>query len=101
MCGRYNITTNANALIDAYQVVNALSDVRLPTFNAAPTQRLPIVRDGKLESAHWGLVPFWAKDTKTAFRMINARNETIDEKRSFKGPFEKSRCLVPMTGWYE
>lgn len=103
MCGRYNITTDVQGLIDAYQVISELTDDydRVPTYNAAPTQHLPIVRNGKLEAAHWGLVPFWAKDTKTSFRMINARCETISEKRSFKGPFEKHRCLVPITGWYE
>jgi len=101
MCGRYNITTDVQGLVDAFQVANELLEDNLPTYNAAPTEMLPIVRNGKLQAAHWGLVPFWAKDTKTSFRMINARGETISEKSSFKRPFARHRCLVPATGWYE
>ena len=102
MCGRYNITTDAQALIDVYQISGALiRELDLPTFNAAPTQTLPIVRNGQIEGAHWGLVPFWAKDRKSAFKMINARSETITEKRSYKNAIKKHRCLVPVTGWYE
>jgi putative SOS response-associated peptidase YedK len=30
--------------------------------------------------AKWGLLPHWAKDAKIAFKMINARAETLTEK---------------------
>jgi putative SOS response-associated peptidase YedK len=33
--------------------------------------------------------------------MINAKAETVDTLGSFKGPFEKRRCLVPADGFYE
>ena len=28
----------------------------------------------------WGLIPFWAKDAKAGYKMINARAETIADK---------------------
>ena len=28
----------------------------------------------------WGLIPPWAKDAKIAYKMINARSETADER---------------------
>ncbi len=44
--------------------------------------------------------PVWAKDTKIASNLINARIETILEKRAFKSIHQK-RCLVPYDGFYE
>ena len=55
----------------------------------------------KLRMFKWGLVPSWSKDTKTGYRMINARAETISEKPSFKKPFKSKRCLVIADGFYE
>src|SRR5918993_517823 len=53
-------------------------------------------------TARWGLVPYWSKDEKTAFKCINARAETITTAPAFKGPYTtKRRCLVPACGFYE
>lgn len=49
----------------------------------------------------WGLVPFWAPDPSIGNSMINARAETLMEKRSFKRLVEQRRCLVPADGFYE
>jgi putative SOS response-associated peptidase YedK len=49
----------------------------------------------------WGLIPFWAKDIKIGYKMINARAETIDEKPAYKHPFQKQRCLILADGFYE
>ena len=54
-----------------------------------------------LEPVKWGLVPFWAKDPKIGYRMINTRAETIAEKPSFKAAFKYRRCLIPANGFYE
>ena len=51
--------------------------------------------------ARWGLVPFWAKDESFAYKTINARQETLSQKASFKYAYEQRRCLVPFTGYYE
>lgn len=85
-----------------------------PTFNAAPTQVLPIVRpieEGpgvklpdrrELVMAGWGLIPFWTKDLSAkAYSTINARADSIRSKPTYRQSFEKRRCLVPATGWYE
>lgn len=49
----------------------------------------------------WGLLPYWAKDAKTARRPINARAETATEKPSFKKLLEWRRCLIPADAFYE
>jgi putative SOS response-associated peptidase YedK len=53
----------------------------------------------------WGLIPFWAKDEKTAdeirMKTFNARAETVFEKASFKSPIKNKRCIVIVSGFYE
>lgn len=33
--------------------------------------------------------------------MINARAETVEEKKTFSKAFRETRCVFPMTGFYE
>src|SRR5829696_5052662 len=49
----------------------------------------------------WGLVPWFAKDTKGAARMINAQSETADTKPAFRNAWNKARCLVVADGFHE
>jgi len=49
----------------------------------------------------WGLIPFWAKDIKVGYKMINARVETLLEKNAFKSAVSSRRCIVPADGFYE
>jgi putative SOS response-associated peptidase YedK len=44
----------------------------------------------------WGLLPPWAKDKKMAWKMINARAETVATAPAFKKAFQSRRCLVPV-----
>ena len=78
-----------------------------PRYNIAPTQNIVAIAVN-CESAErftdyfrWGLVPSWAEELSIGNRMINARAETISEKRSFVGPLSKRRCAVIADGYYE
>ena len=50
-----------------------------------------------------GLVPSWwskpLKEMKLA--TFNARVETVAEKPIFRGAFQRTRCLIPASGYYE
>ena len=48
-----------------------------------------------------GADPHWAKDPSIAYKLINARAETIAEKPSFREAFKKRRCLIIADGFYE
>ncbi len=103
MCGRYNLITDAQALVDFFELRNSL--LIEPRYNIAPSQSIPVVRaDGQgreLVFQRWGLVPHWAKESKIGYSMINARAETVAEKPSFRDAFRYRRCLIPATGFYE
>lgn len=109
MCGRYVSSSSPQAIAEHFNAVidPALIETPLtPSWNVAPTNSVYTVvgePDGGAHVGvmHWGLVPHWAKDTKGAGRMINARAETLAEKPSFKGLLTSRRCLVPMDGFYE
>lgn len=77
----------------------------VPNWNVAPTQSswVLIARpEGAIaEEMRWGLVPSWARDTRTAASMINARLETVASKPAFRAGFRSRRCLVPASGYYE
>ncbi len=74
-----------------------------PRYNAAPQQDVPVVRcaNGARELVHlkWGLVPHWNTDP-THEGHVNARSETVAEKKSFRAAFAARRCLVPFSGFY-
>jgi len=103
MCGRYNLVTDGQAFIDAFQVINRL-DWR-PRYNIAPSQPVPAIRreaEGRRAVLlRWGLIPHWAKDEKFGYHTINARAETVDRKPTFRAAFKRRRCLIPATGFYE
>ena len=53
----------------------------------------------------WGLIPFWVKDfagaAKIQNRTLNARDNTLFEKPSFREAAKKRRCLVIIDGFYD
>ncbi|MFW5760863.1 MAG: SOS response-associated peptidase [Cyclobacteriaceae bacterium] len=102
MCGRYTVQIDMVALHERFKV--ALNEMYAKSSNCAPTEELPVITNKQPEELklfRWGLVPFWAKDLKIGFKMINARADTILEKKSFSLPLQKRRCLVLADSFYE
>ena len=108
MCGRSSLTKSEKELEERFRATFYSEDLEkynpLPNYNVAPTHVLPIItnRDrSHFKPLRWGLIPYWAKDIKIGYKMINARIETLTEKAAFKQAAHKRRCLVPMDGFYE
>src|SRR5205823_9183454 len=109
MCGRFTLRTPLAVL--AQQFLFDLGPHKpadfAPRYNVAPTQAVAAVRTSpeseqrELALLHWGLVPSWAKDLKSAAKMINARCETAAEKPAFRTAFSRRRCLILADGFYE
>ncbi|MEM8734426.1 MAG: SOS response-associated peptidase [Planctomycetota bacterium] len=113
MCGRYTLKTPPDQwgqfllpIMEASSSDSWKSGEWKPRYNIAPTQDViavarPAEGAPSMDYFRWGLVPTWAKELSVGNRMINARSETVHEKRSFSGPFQKQRCLVIADGYYE
>lgn len=104
MCGRYTVISPAPALAKRFSVAEKSSPTPAPTYNAAPSQALPIITNaapGQLQLVSWGLVPSWSRDPASGPKPINARAETLAEKPSFRQLLARRRCLVLADSFYE
>ncbi len=106
MCGRYKLVTAPVDLEEYFEAIISNAGTIEPLLNVTPGMFVPVVAIGRdkvpvITTFRWGLVPSWAKDPKTGYKMINARSETITEKPSFAQPFQRRRCIVPSNGFYE
>ena len=103
MCGRFSITGDLDFYADYFGVDEVLTDALEKSWNVAPTDPVYVIADREgvrqLGSMKWGLVPHWAKDTRSIH--INARSETVATTAAFRDSFARKRCLIPADGFYE
>ncbi len=111
MCGRYVRRSDKQKIAEHFRANPNPADFPLPDadYNVAPTTHQSIIRqsresgDRELVLARWGLVPFFTKDLKDVkgLSTINARAETITKAPTWREPFKKRRCIVPVNSFYE
>ncbi|WP_434169428.1 SOS response-associated peptidase [Peribacillus frigoritolerans] len=105
MCGRFTLFTDIEEIKDRFDIQGSFDGEYQFSYNIAPSQSvLSVINDGarnRLGYLRWGLIPFWAKDEKVGYKMINARAETIAEKASFRNAYKKKRCLIIADSFYE
>ncbi len=111
MCGRFAINLSAAELENTFQVAfesETARDQFQANHNIKPSQQVPIIQaetPRHINLAHWGFVgrirnPNSGQIQEKLF--INARGETLDQKRSFKPAWTNAqRCLFLMSHFYE
>jgi putative SOS response-associated peptidase YedK len=110
MCGR--IYTPSQAEIERFWHLGpGNSNPFARRYNVAPSQGnpklyVPVIRSGEdekpeLTQLQWWLLPFFSKEPKVKYSTFNARLETVAKSPSFREPFRKKRCLIPVLGYYE
>lgn len=104
MCGRYELHHSPAAITLAFGVDAPIAFALTARYNVAPTQLVPIIRlddQGRriIAIAKWGFVPRWAKEPGR--QPINARAETVATSGLFRDAFKRTRCIVPVSGFYE
>jgi putative SOS response-associated peptidase YedK len=104
MCGRFESKPNADGLIKQLEQLNidliVEKDDGLKTVNIAPTNKISGItkKEDKylLSSFDWGI-----KFSKASPLIFNSRIETIIEKKFWQNTFNRNRCLIPMSAFYE
>ncbi len=111
MCGRFRLARKKEILEDAFGACGlddpggVASDA--PRYNVAPGQEIVAVRQDSCEPVRrmsllrWGLIPAWAKEEAAGYKIINARSETVADRRWFCELLRLRRCLIPADGFYE
>lgn len=94
MCGRYYLVKET---IETYLPELPASLLNQVSFNEIfPSSPILVKTAQSFASYNWGLKPTWSKQL-----LINARLETINEKPLFKADYQKHRCLILASGYYE
>jgi len=105
MCGRFTLWASQVDLESLFQVLRFATPPPSPRYNIPPTAQVPVVTQVDnayvLAEKRWGLIPSWAKDPKIGYRTINARSETLATKPAFRAAYQRRRCLIPASGYYE
>ncbi len=112
MCYRFSMNAKVTTLAARYHrksdvlagvpsVVEEQQDVNAFTFPLCP-----IITDApQIQAYQWGLIPSWTKTEEDANKLrkmtLNARNDTIFSKPSYRESILKRRCLIPVSGYYE
>ena len=119
MCNRYGYLAPVSRLADVF------SEIRIPLVfeggavpnlepreHIRPTNTAPIVRPVdpadpltavELTEARWWLIPFFHKRGIKDWKPMctNARAETVATTATFREPYRRRRCLVPVTHFFE
>ena len=108
MCGRFTDTKVDPGLVAARFGVSesAVPGETLGRFNICPTEDVLAVTgepDREPRVLRWGLIPPWARKLRAGPEPINARSESLGDKRLFAPLIADAghRCLVVADGWYE
>jgi putative SOS response-associated peptidase YedK len=101
MPGRLCIYEDKSFKEDAKQLIkNDMIGELVPKYNIPPTIAIPaLLNNGNYLYAHFGYLPSWA--SSKASMNINARSESIYEKKTFRDSFKYRRCIIPINGFYE
>ncbi len=108
---------NATTLAERYHRQRTSFEDKLYLFPGYANIPFPIITaDKQIQTAYWGLIPFWIRpkdDSEIAKKKAvedakrvasgnyNARYETVFEKASYKSSILRHRCIIPSTGYFE
>lgn len=105
MCFSIKIDTTKKNFINKFKVSADLVQSEEIKFRAFPHQNYPVLIKNNdnlgIKIMNYSLIPSWSKISKPKFTTYNARVETIDEKPTWIKPLENTRCLVPITSFFE
>jgi len=97
MCARYRVDIDIETIKEIFaEIERRFPGVVMSTGEIYPTNIVPIITKDGAAPSQWGFTRYDGKGV-----VINARAETADEKPMFRNAFQKGRCVVPTTGFFE
>jgi putative SOS response-associated peptidase YedK len=106
MCGRAYETYTDEELYFRYLSKRPVTPLALlPLYNLCPTQNSPVLRlvagERQFDQMRWQLVPAMEPAFTTKLSTINAKSETVFQRRFYRDLVVRQRCIVPLSGFYE
>lgn len=105
MCGRFALVTEKHVLELLFEIEFYEDFYR--RYNIAPSEMILTLRrsprsgEKELVPMKWGLLPPWVEAKGAGRGLINARAETVADRPAFRNAFQRSRALIPASGFYE
>ncbi len=102
MCGRFFLDVDFDEVLRHYfGIIGDYPVMDYEPREVYPSNDIPVIHRGKeiertIHLMKWGFAPSFMNKI-----LINARSETIAEKRLFKEAFFRRRCLIPASGYFE
>jgi putative SOS response-associated peptidase YedK len=106
MCGRYTNTAGVQELNERFKLPFP-DDRGTHRYNIAPSEEVLAIVSPKgrpeAQLLRWGLIPPWSNDVKGAYKMINAKLETVTSRAAYRKLIPKAsrRALQIADGYYE
>ena len=108
MCGRFELSTKFDKLpkVLKQDYPSGLDSKYQNQNSIKPSDPILVIKnEGRIKTTFmsWGFISPWAKDpfNKERPRPINARSETVEEKKLFRESWKYKRCLIPASGFFE
>lgn len=109
VCGRFALNETGSSVASHLHATRDF-DSWAPTFSIAPTATIPLVRErarssGEIERtvepAIWDFWPQWMSADKKKRPQFNTRLKTAATLGLWKKASASTRCVLPMTGYFE
>ncbi len=106
MCSTYELLTNFCdlPLILKKELPYDFKANYQPQSLVRPSDPVLVLRnEGKITTSImlWGFVSSWSTNPMSVIRPYNARAETVNTKKLFRGSWQHKRCLLPASAFFE
>lgn len=107
MCGRYFFDLDSEELSQLYKKIQKQAKQeeklaeRIATGEVYPSNHVITLQRNKDNEIEPNLTRWGFQGFKKGQLLINAKSETVEQKKTFTKPFQTERCVFPMTGFYE
>lgn len=108
MCGRYLFDPMSGELDEYWKIIRNVAekqkqyeDQEIATGEIFPSNNVITLGANRKKEVVPGVTRWGFTGFRKGQLFINARSESVEEKKTFSRAFRESRCIFPMNGFYE